>query len=105
MDGLVEYAGLATDVMKDCVTKAGNTVKSEVKANAPVRTGQYKKGWAVKKQKETANSLELVVHNKKRYQLTHLLENGHAKRGGEGAGIPPYRPCGTGWHPGTGGRD
>ena len=48
MDGLIEYAGLATDVMKDCVTKAGNTVKSEVKANAPVRTGQYKKGWAVK---------------------------------------------------------
>ena len=82
MDGLIEYAGLATDVMKDCVTKAGNTVKSEVKANAPVRTGQYKKGWAVKKQKETSNSLELVVHNKKRYQLTHLLEKGHAKRGG-----------------------
>ena len=82
MDGLIEYAGLATDVMKDCVTKAGNTVKTEVKANAPVRTGQYKKGWAVKKQKETANSLELVVHNKKRYQLTHLLEKGHAKRGG-----------------------
>ena len=82
MDGLIEYAGLATDVMKDCVTKAGNTVKSEVKANAPVRTGQYKKGWAVKKQKETANALELVVHNKKSYQLTHLLEKGHAKRGG-----------------------
>ncbi len=82
MDGLIEYAGLATDVMKDCVTKAGNTVKSEVKANAPVRTGQYKKGWAVKKQRETANALELVVHNKKRYQLTHLLEKGHAKRGG-----------------------
>ena len=55
MDGLIEYAGLATDVMKDCVTKAGNTVKSEVKANAPVRTGQYKKGWAVKKQKETTD--------------------------------------------------
>ena len=31
MDGLIEYAGLATDVMKDCVTKAGNTVKTEVK--------------------------------------------------------------------------
>lgn len=58
MDGLIEYAELATDVTKDCVTKAGNTVKSEVKANTPVRTGQYKKGWAVKKQKETSNSLE-----------------------------------------------
>ena len=27
MDGLLEYAELATDVMKDCVKKAGNTVK------------------------------------------------------------------------------
>ena len=43
MDGLIEYAGLATDVMKDCVTKAGNTVKSEVKANAPV-DGAVQKG-------------------------------------------------------------
>jgi len=82
MDGLIEYAGLATDVMKECVTKAGNTVKTEAQNNSPVRTGQYKKGWAVTKQKENSNSLELVVHNKKRYQLTHILEKGHAKRGG-----------------------
>lgn len=27
MDGLLEYAELATDTMKDCVKKAGNTVK------------------------------------------------------------------------------
>ncbi len=27
MDGLLEYAELATDVMKDCVKKAGNTVR------------------------------------------------------------------------------
>ncbi len=49
MDGLIEYARLAADVMKDCVTKAGNTVKSEIKANAHVRTGQYKKGVGGKK--------------------------------------------------------
>ncbi len=32
--------------------------------------------------KETANSLEVVVHSRNRYQLAHLLEFGHAKRGG-----------------------
>lgn len=82
MDGLLEYAELATDVMKDCVKKAGNTVKKETQAGAPVRTGKYKKSWAVKRQRETSNTLEVVVHSRNRYQLTHLLEKGHAKRGG-----------------------
>ena len=82
MDGLMEYAELAVDVMKDCVKKAGNTVKKETQAGAPVRTGKYKKSWAVKRQRETSNTLEMVVHSRNRYQLTHLLEKGHAKRGG-----------------------
>ena len=82
MDGLLKYAELATDVMKDCVKKAGNTVKKETQAGAPVRTGKYKKSWAVKRQRETSNTLEMVVHSRNRYQLTHLLEKGHAKRGG-----------------------
>ena len=82
MDGLMEYAELAADVMKDCVKKAGDTVKKEAQAGAPVRTGKYKKSWAVKRQRETSNTLEVVVHSRNRYQLTHLLEKGHAKRGG-----------------------
>ena len=82
MDGLMEYAEIATDVMKGCVKKAGNTVKKETQAGAPVRTGKYKKSWAVKRQRETSNTLEVVVHSRNRYQLTHLLEKGHAKRGG-----------------------
>ena len=82
MEGLLEYAELAADVMKDCVKKAGNTVKKETQAGAPVRTGKYKKSWAVKRQRETSNTLEVVVHSRNRYQLTHLLEKGHAKRGG-----------------------
>ena len=82
MEGLLEYAELATDVMKDCVKKTGNTVKKETQANAPVKSKRYQKSWAVKKQKESSNALEVVVHSRDRYQLTHLLEKGHAKRGG-----------------------
>ena len=59
MDGLLEYAELATDTMKDCVKKAGNTVKKETQANAPVKSGRYKKSWAVKRQKETLSLIHI----------------------------------------------
>lgn len=82
MEGLREYADLATDEMKDAVWNAGKTVKKEIQKNAPEKTGAYKKSWTTKKVKETSNSLELVVYSKNRYQLAHLLEFGHAKRNG-----------------------
>lgn len=82
MEGLEEYASLANSTMKESVQKAAKTAKKEIEANAPVDTGAYKKSWAIKKTKESANTLECTVHSKNRYQLAHLLEHGHAKRGG-----------------------
>lgn len=82
MEGLKEYADLAADDMKKAVRKAGTSVKKEIQQNAPADTGAYAKSWAVKKEKETSDSIQLIVHSKNRYQLTHLLEHGHAKRGG-----------------------
>ena len=82
MEGLQEYADLATEDMKAAVKKAGNKAKKEVQAGVPVKTGKYKKSWAVKTTKENANAMEVTVHSKNRYQLAHLLEFGHAKRGG-----------------------
>ncbi len=35
-----------------------------------------------KKTAESSNSLTMTVHSKDRYQIAHLLEHGHAKRGG-----------------------
>ena len=58
------------------------TVKKDIQANAPKRTGRYKKSWAIKKTAESSNSLTMTVHSKDRYQIAHLLEHGHAKRGG-----------------------
>ena len=82
MEQLEEYADLATDNMKKAVKDAADTVKKEIAANAPVRTGKYAKSWAAKKTKEDSHSLEITVHSKNRYQIAHLLENGHAKRNG-----------------------
>lgn len=82
MKGLTEYADLATDDMKKAVKKAGTTVRKEIEANAPKNKGTYAKSWSVKNTKETSNALEVTVYSKNRYQLAHLLEFGHAKRGG-----------------------
>lgn len=88
--GLEEYADLATDDMKKAVRKSGNAVRKEIAQSAPKDTGAYSKSWAVKKTKETSNSLEVTVHSRNRYQLAHLLEHGHAKRGGGRVAARPH---------------
>ena len=82
MKGLKEYAQLAADDLKEDVKKAGKTVKQQIESTAPRKTGKYAKSWTVKKTRETSDSIQVVVHSKNRYQLAHLLEHGHAKRGG-----------------------
>jgi hypothetical protein len=94
MNGLEEYAELTADVLKKEIQEAGKVAKQQISQTAPRRTGRYAKSWAVKKISETSNSLEVTVHSKNRYMLTHLLENGHAKRGGgRVAAIPHIAPA------------
>lgn len=90
MKGLMEYKDLATDDMKTAVKNAGKTVKKDIQENAPKRTGAYSKSWTVKTTKENSESLELTVYSPKKYQLAHLLENGHAKRGGGRVTAKPH---------------
>ena len=79
---LEEYKDLTTLEVKTAVKNAGNTVKKEISANAPVKTGRYAKSWRSKTTVETSTKLEVTVYSPSRYMLAHLLEHGHAKRGG-----------------------
>ena len=81
MKGLNEYRDMASDTIKTAVKHAGSSTKKEIEKTAPKDRGKYAKSWKVKKTKETANSLEVIVHSSL-YQLPHLLEFGHAKRNG-----------------------
>ena len=94
MSGLTEYANTTTELLKTSVKQVSKEVKKEIQLNAPKRTGAYKKSWATKKTKETSDSLVMTDHSKNRYQIAHLLEHGHAKRGGgRVAAIPHIAPA------------
>lgn len=91
---LKKYAGSITEDMKDSLRESAKEIRKDISRNSPVRTGRYKKSWSVKKIAENSTSLELVVHSKNRYQLTHLLEHGHALRnGGRVEGKPHIQPA------------
>ncbi len=87
---LSEYGDTAVLNVKQAVTKAGEAVKEQIRSDAPKDTGRYAKSWAVKTTKETATSKNVVVHSAKQYRLTHLLEFGHAKRGGGRTKAQPH---------------
>ena len=82
MKELNQYADAASDDVKSAVTKAAKTVKQEIQAGAPVQSGKYKKSWSTKNTAESSSKLEITVYSRNRYQVAHLLEHGHAKRGG-----------------------
>ena len=89
MEGLNEYADLATEKMKLAVENAGKRVKKEIAATAP-GSGKYARSWRAKKTKESSTDLEVTVYSPSRYRIAHLLEHGHAKRGGGRVAARPH---------------
>lgn len=90
MEELEKYAELASDDLKAAVKETAASVRKDIQAGAPVDTGKYKKSWSVKNVHEDSESIDLVVHSRNRYQLAHLLEHGHAKRGGGRVAAKPH---------------
>lgn len=82
MKELIAYEKVTEEAMKVSVRRAANTTKKNIKTGAPKRSKAYEKSWGVKKLEENPHALTLTVYSRNRYQLAHLLEKGHAKRGG-----------------------
>ena len=62
MQELDNYADTTADGVKAAVKKAANTVKKEISAGAPERTGRYAKSWRTKTTKESSSALEITVY-------------------------------------------
>ena len=76
---LEQYSQDVTDGLKKEVKQVAKECKQEIQRNSPMLTGGYKKGWRDQVEYESREDIRVVVRNKTDYQLTHLLENGHAK--------------------------
>lgn len=85
LDELERYSKIVDEdvqTLAETVAKEGAYRLSVV---SPEQTGSYKTGWRAKKVKG-----KWVVHNATNYQLTHLLEYGHAKVNGGRVGARPH---------------
>lgn len=75
---LQRYTNLVEEDMEVAKEDVSDELVSTLKTSSNTKkTGSYNKGWRAKKVKN-----KIIVHNKTNYQLTHLLEKGHVKRGG-----------------------
>ena len=80
----------ATEVRSKIATASKEVAEQcaqKLKETSPKRKGKgggaYAKNWAVKEMRSSQIGMPTwVVHNKKHYRLTHLLEYGHKARGG-----------------------
>ena len=84
-----DYVELSASKVKTVVKDVADDVKKKIQENAPVDTGGYRKSWEITQTSNSALGATYVVHAKK-YQLTHLLEYGHAKRGGGRTKAKPH---------------
>lgn len=91
---LSEYSQEVTDNLKANSKEVAKECSEELKETSPKRYKKYCKSWKAKVAYEDKSDIRIIVHNKKHYQLTHLLEYGHAKtNGGRVEGIPHIAPA------------
>lgn len=81
-DILQDYSVEVAKAAEEAVTEVSKEATKKLRQTSPKRKGRYAKGWTSKVEK-TAATVDATVYGKTgTYQIAHLLEHGHARRGG-----------------------
>ena len=93
--GLAEYSQDVVEKVNISSEAVGKAAVKQLKQTSPKRHGKYAKSWTMKTEPEVGQPDLRIIHAKApHYRLTHLLEHGHAKRGGGRVeGKPHIRPA------------
>ena len=76
------YQKSVTEIVKEACKETAEECLKDIKAASPRKTGEYRRGWKLKEEANNALRVSYVIKNTTKPHLTHLLEKGHAKRGG-----------------------
>ena len=62
------------------IKRVASETARELKNSSPKKSGRYASGWSVKTEKGAMDSAHVIVYNRTKPGLTHLLEHGHLVR-------------------------
>lgn len=85
-----EYTADVCDGIPRELDEIARAAVKDLRSSSPSLTGDYAKGWRVKKERGRGGGESRVIHNATDYQLTHLLEHGHANRDGGRTSARPH---------------
>lgn len=96
---VMEYGDEVSGSVESAITQGANFAQSMVSRRSPRgsgdggRLGHYADGWEIEIE-QGFGTLSAVIYQANKPTLAHLLEDGHAKRGGNGrvSGIPHIKP-------------
>ena len=91
---LQQYANGVSEEVKAVTRDVAKQCLREIKDRSPRLTGKYRSGWTETVTEENSARISIEIHNQTKPWLAHLLEFGHAKRGGGRVnGTPHIRPA------------